>query len=60
MLFIGYDVAVNKDGKGTGSGTRAIYTTERPTHIAKSRTLNETIPYNDGDSAIWNRLFNQE
>jgi hypothetical protein len=60
MLYIGYDVAVGSDGKAKGSGTRAIYTTERPTHVSKSRTLNETIPYTDGDPAIWNRLFNKE
>jgi hypothetical protein len=60
MLFIGYDVAIGNDGKAKGVGTRAIYTAERPTHIAKSRTLNETVVYKDGDPSIWQHLFGKE
>ena len=59
QLFIGYDLAV-EDGKAKGSGTRAIYTTERPTHVAKSRTTNETIIYQDGDASLWAKLLNKE
>lgn len=44
LLFIGYDVHV-EDGKGTGSGTRTIYTSELPTHVAKSRTASLAITF---------------
>lgn len=59
LLFIGYDVAVNKDGKGQGAGTRCIYPTERPTHMAKSRSLSDPIVYRDGDAGLWKQLFNK-
>jgi hypothetical protein len=36
VLFIGYDVAAS-DGKGRGTGTRTIYTSQTADHIAKSR-----------------------
>ena len=60
MLYIGYDQLVNKDGKATGSGTRTIYPRELPTHLAKSRTLADPIPYVQGDSILWKQLFTQE
>lgn len=57
-LFIGYDVDV-EDGKGTGSGTRSIYTQEMPTHIAKTRSL-DVDPVIDFEKsspgAIWSAL----
>jgi len=56
MLAIMFDVAINKDGKAKGSGTRAIYTSERPTHLAKSRTLDEVVVYVDNDATIWTKL----
>tara|TARA_R110000822_G_scaffold120633_3_gene254140 strand:- start:4356 stop:5183 length:828 start_codon:yes stop_codon:yes gene_type:complete len=56
VLFIGYDVFV-EDGKGSGSGTRTIYTQELPTHIAKSRAKQLTIPFDLQDpAAIWREL----
>lgn len=64
LLFIGYDVAA-KDGKASGAGTRAIYTSERPTHWAKSRAdsqgkqLPNQIVYQHGDPALWKILFNK-
>jgi hypothetical protein len=57
VLFIGYDVAV-EGGKGKGSGTRCIYPTERPECMAKSRTLADPIPYNQGDAEVWRQIFN--
>ena len=60
LFFIGYDVAVDTDGKGKGSGTRAIYTQERPSHMAKSRTLSETIIYSKGSADLWRALLNKE
>lgn len=59
FLFIGYDVAVSKEGKGKGSGTRAIYPTEMPTHKAKSRDIADTIVYDDGSSELWKVLFSK-
>lgn len=59
LLFVGYDVATNKDGKGIGSGTRTIYPTEMPTHWAKSRRLANVIPYADGSAELWNQLLNR-
>lgn len=59
LLFVGYDVMTNKDGKGIGSGTRTIYPTEMPTHWAKSRRLSQAIPYSDGSAELWNQLLNR-
>jgi len=53
VIFVGYDV-VSQDGKGKGAGTRTIYTSEMPTHIAKSRRAALALPFTgpaDGD--IW-------
>ena len=47
LLFIGYDVAAEK-GKAKGSGTRTMYTAERPHCMAKSRTTTDAIPLADG------------
>lgn len=46
-LFMGYDVAVDKDGKGQGSGTRTLWTCELPHCMAKSRTTQSTFPVDD-------------
>lgn len=57
VFFIGYDV-IAKDGKARGNGSRMIYTQERPTHIAKSRTLNEIVPFeHKDDTRLWQMLF---
>jgi hypothetical protein len=60
VIFIGYDVAVNDQGKGVGAGTRTIYPTERPTHMAKSRKLSEPIVYEKGSADLWRQLFGDE
>lgn len=44
VLFLGYDVAVDKSGVGKGSGTRTLYTAELPSFMAKSRTTQTPIP----------------
>jgi hypothetical protein len=59
FFFVGYDVAVNKDGKGKGAGTRTIYTSEMPTHKAKSRDLAGTVVYRDGEPDLWKVLFSK-
>lgn len=58
LLFVGYDVFVQEGtGKGQGSGTRTIYTTELPTHLAKSRTKQLSMPFTiDNPGAIWKEL----
>jgi hypothetical protein len=64
VLFVGYDI-ISTDGKGKGGGTRSIWTTERPDHIAKVRgakegDVPESMPYEYGDGAIWTYLLGGE
>lgn len=59
LLFIGYDTFV-EDGKGKGSGSRAIYPTEQATHMAKSRSLSQPIVYEKGSADLWKQLLNKE
>lgn len=57
VLFLGYDV-IAKDGKGKGGGTRTIYTDELPSHLAKSRSVHQTLPFASAtDATIWNLIF---
>lgn len=57
VLFIGYDVAVDKEGKGRGAGTRTLYSAELPHCMAKSRTTQEVIPVEGAPSAVWGRII---
>lgn len=57
LLYIGYDLVVDQDGKAVGSGTRTIYPVEWPTHLAKSRSLSDPIVYERGSAEIWNLLL---
>lgn len=57
LLYIGFDTAVSKDGKASGSGTRTIYPTEMPWCWAKSRSLSDPIPYTKGDAELWHQLL---
>ena len=64
VLFLSYDVAATKAGKGVGSGTRTIYTQEMPSHIAKTHGAASkdvevpwALPYEKGDGAIWQMLL---
>lgn len=57
LFFIGYDLAV-KDGRATGSGTRTIYPQEQPYCLAKSRTLRDPIQFIEGDTSLWDFIFN--
>lgn len=64
MLFLGYDIAVNKGknerhGKAVGHGSRTIYPIELPHCMAKSRRLSTPIPAVLWDSALWDALFGQ-
>lgn len=57
VLFIGYDVSA-KDGKGVGGGTRTIWTSELPDHIAKSRTVAPDLPFQSAaDGDIWAHIL---
>jgi len=57
VLFIGYDVAVDKDGKGRGAGTRTLYTSELPHCMAKSRSTQEIIPVAGDGAAVWAQVI---
>ena len=57
VLFLGYDVAVDKDGKGRGSGTRTMYTAELPHCMAKSRTTQEVIPIGTDGEEVWAQVI---
>ena len=59
LLFIAYDLNV-KDGKASGSGTRAIYTQETPMFLAKCRALAGDYVFAPGDSQIWKDLFGKD
>jgi len=57
VLFLGYDVLA-EDGKGRGGGTRTIYTSELPSHIAKSRRASMAVPYTSPeDGEIWETII---
>lgn len=55
VLFLGYDVAVDADGKGKGSGTRTLWPAELPHCMAKSRTTQTPIVV-DGEN-VWNQIL---
>lgn len=62
LLFIGYDAAV-EEGKATGSGTRTIFTTEMPTHMAKKREfpgqeIPDQLTYERNSAEIWKTILN--
>lgn len=57
MFFVGFDVFVDENGVGVGAGTRSIYTTELPSCMAKSRSLSQTIRYEQGNPELWKQLL---
>lgn len=64
VLFIGYDVAATREGKGIGSGTRTIYTQELPSHVAKTRgpidkaqEMPASLSYQKDDGSIWSLIL---
>lgn len=57
VLFVGYDVAVDKDGKGRGAGTRTLYRSELPHCMAKSRTGADPIPLGPDGAAVWTQIL---
>lgn len=58
VLFLGYDVAVDKEGKAKGSGSRTLYTQEQPFCMAKSRTCADSYVVEMGQGAgIWEAIL---
>lgn len=57
LVYIDFDTAVDKEGKAKGGTTRTIYPNPTATHWAKSRLLDEPIPYDLGSVEFWNRIF---
>lgn len=53
VLFVTFDVFVNEKGKGQGGETRTIYPIPMASHIAKTRSLRDTIPYDEGSDLLW-------
>jgi hypothetical protein len=56
VLFLGYDVSVDKEGKGKGSGTRTLWPAELPHCMAKSRTTQAPIVVNDSTD-VWAEIL---
>ena len=56
VMFIGYDV-ITKDGKGQGHGSRTIWPSERPDHLAKSRRIADPVAFAEGDGSIWSLVL---
>lgn len=57
LLFVGYDIVIDKDGIAQGGGSRTIYPRERPFCMAKSRTLADPIQFEQGNNLLWTTLF---
>jgi len=55
VLFLGYDVAVDIDGKGRGCGSRTIWPAELPHCMAKSRSIQHPIT---DMAAAWQQIIN--
>jgi hypothetical protein len=57
LWFLGYDIAVDKSGKGQSSGTRTLWPDEMPHCMAKSRTIHTPMEVIPGDNSIWEAAF---
>jgi hypothetical protein len=53
VLFLGWDMNVDKNGIGESKGTRTLYTAEKPHCMAKSRTTQATIGDVCDGVAMW-------
>jgi hypothetical protein len=57
VFFLAYDV-ISEEGKARGAGTRTIFPSELPTHIAKSRLLADPMNFESADDgSVWAALF---
>lgn len=62
LFFLDYDRAKTKAGErvASGSGTRTLYTEERPSHMAKGWLPFAQLPIDHPfDPTIWNHVFGQ-
>jgi len=57
VLFLNYDIDVNKDGKGRGNGSRTIYAAEFPFCMAKGRNIPEQIVVGGEADEIWGQIL---
>ncbi len=57
LIFLDFDLFVEKNGKAKGGGTRSIYPAPAATHLAKTRELTDSISYPQGDATLWRTLF---
>lgn len=61
LLFINYDMTVDKTGVARGNGSRTIYPVEQPHAMAKSRSLRDAVIYRDeADGQVWDLIFGGE
>ena len=58
VLFMGYDLDVDKDGKAKGGHSRTLYPAETPTLLAGSRRLRTPLLITEGDETIWEKIIN--
>ena len=58
VLFMGYDLDVDKDGKAKGRQSRTLYPAETPTLLAGSRRLRTPLLITEGDETIWEKIIN--
>lgn len=57
LLFVSHDVAVDKEGKGKGSGTKTLWPVELPHCMAKSRSIQNPVMLQDGTN-VWGEIIN--
>ena len=57
VLFLTFDIEVQKDGKAHGSGTRTLYPVEQPWFMAKSRSAETAIPVQKNDRTVWAQII---
>lgn len=57
LLFLQYDRVVTTDGLALGKGSRTIWPREQGHFQAKSRSLRDPIPFAEGSTTLWDKLF---
>jgi hypothetical protein len=58
VVYYAYDVAVNKDKKGQGHGSRQLYLSELPAYMAKNRGCEGPIAVEKGSEVeVWKQII---
>ena len=58
LIFLGFDVSTNADGKASGKGSRTAYVIETPWAMAKTRGgLNRPVVIDRMDDGFWTQLL---